>query len=149
MRAAVGGFFHETNTFCAIRTDLDSFKARDYIDTDDVKEFTEYFNDAREITGFLRTLAKYNDDVLPLPAAFATPSGLIEKDVYVAIKERMLERIAFTKPDVVFLNLHGAAVVEGFDDCEGTCSAQSRHLLEKVRRYMLYLTCTQMYLLLW
>lgn len=40
MRAAVGGFFHETNTFCAIRTDLDSFKARDYIDTDDVKEFT-------------------------------------------------------------------------------------------------------------
>lgn len=117
MRAAVGGFFHETNTFCAIRTDLDSFKARDYIDTDDVKEFTEYFNDAREITGFLRTLAKYNDDVLPLPAAFATPSGLIEKDVYVAIKERMLERIAFTKPDVVFLNLHGAAVVEGFDDC--------------------------------
>lgn len=119
MRAAVGGFFHETNTFCAIRTDLDSFKARDYIDTDDVKEFTEYFNDAREITGFLRTLAKYNDDVLPLPAAFATLSGLIEKDVYVAIKERMLERIAFTKPDVVFLNLHGAAVVEGFDDCEG------------------------------
>lgn len=71
--------FHETNTFCAIRTDLDSFKARDYIDADDVKEFTEYFNDAREITGFLRTLAKYNDDVLPLPAAFATPSGLIEK----------------------------------------------------------------------
>ena len=63
MRAAVGGFFHETNTFCAIRTDLDSFKARDYIDADDVKEFTEYFNDAREITGFLRTLAKYNDDV--------------------------------------------------------------------------------------
>lgn len=31
MRAAVGGFFHETNTFCAIRTDLDSFKARDYM----------------------------------------------------------------------------------------------------------------------
>ena len=53
-------------------------------------------------------------------AAAAQPAGRTLRDVYEALRDRILDELAAALPvDLVLLNLHGAMVAEGYDDCEG------------------------------
>lgn len=129
MKAAVGGFFHESNSFCSLATTLKEFEEHTYLDTENVDEFLNTFSDAREITGFLKALNSHNATIVPLPVAIALPFGPITYDTYAHIKKRMLEELQATPVDVVFLNLHGAAVVENIDDAEGDLLKSIRSII--------------------
>lgn len=129
MKVAVGGFFHESNSFCSLTTTLKEFKEHTYLDTKNVNEFINTFSNAREITGFVKALTRRNATIVPLPVAMALPSGPVAYDTYTYIKDRILEELQTTPIDAVFLNLHGAAVVENIDDTEGDLLKSIRSII--------------------
>ena len=62
--------------------------------------------------------------------ANAQPSGTIQSDVYESFKSEILETLARELPvDGVFLDLHGAGVVEHLEDLEGDLCAAVRDLV--------------------
>jgi len=63
-------------------------------------------------------------------AAAAQPAGRTLRPVYEALRDRILREIGEALPfDIVLLNLHGAMVAEGYDDCEGDLLARVRALV--------------------
>lgn len=63
-------------------------------------------------------------------AAAAQPAGRTLRPVYEALRDRILGEVAAALPlDIVLLNLHGAMVADGYDDCEGDLLAQVRALV--------------------
>jgi microcystin degradation protein MlrC len=60
-------------------------------------------------------------------ATFAAPSGTTVRSVYEAFRDEILAGIKDCLPlDAVLINVHGAMVADGYDDCEGD-------LLQRVR----------------
>ncbi|MBS0333300.1 MAG: M81 family metallopeptidase [Proteobacteria bacterium] len=60
-------------------------------------------------------------------AAAAQPAGRTLKGVYEALRDDILDELRAALPvDIVLLNLHGAMVAEGYDDCEGDLLARVR-----------------------
>lgn len=105
MRIVVGGISHETNTFNPVRTGLEAFKIQRG------KSLLE--DDA------VRPLLASGIDVIPTVSAAAAPSGLIEREAYMQLKEELLGRIqAAERVDGILLFLHGAMEVEGVGDGE-------------------------------
>jgi microcystin degradation protein MlrC len=67
-------------------------------------------------------------EVVESLACFAQPANRTLKHVYEAFRDEVLADLKKAMPvDVVLLNLHGAMVAEGYDDCEGD-------LLQHIRR---------------
>lgn len=59
--------------------------------------------------------------------AWAQPSGITIRSAYESLRDEMLRDLQASLPvDVVLLNLHGAMVAEGYDDCE-------QDIVERVR----------------
>jgi microcystin degradation protein MlrC len=62
--------------------------------------------------------------------AFAYPSGLLVRAAYEALRDEILREIERVLPlDLVLLNLHGAMMAEGYDDCEGDLLTRVRALV--------------------
>ena len=60
-------------------------------------------------------------------AAFAQPGGVTVRKVYEDLRDQLLADLTAAGPvDIVLLNMHGAMVADGYDDCEGDA-------LQKVR----------------
>ena len=63
-------------------------------------------------------------------AAFATPAGLTRCDVYESYRDEILADLQAAMPvDAVFLNMHGAMVADGYDDCEGDTIRRVREIV--------------------
>lgn len=63
-------------------------------------------------------------------AAFAEPAGLTTRAVYEQLLGELLDGIRAALPlDIVLLNLHGAMVADGEDDCEGDVLARVREVV--------------------
>jgi microcystin degradation protein MlrC len=63
-------------------------------------------------------------------AAFATPAGVTLRHVYESYRDEILADLLAAMPvDAVFLNMHGAMVAEGYDDCEGDLLARVREMV--------------------
>src|SRR6185436_4620254 len=66
-------------------------------------------------------------EVVESLACFAQPANRTLKHVYESFRDEVLADLKKAMPvDVVLLNLHGAMVAEGYDDCEGD-------LLQRIR----------------
>ena len=60
-------------------------------------------------------------------AAFAQPAGPTVRPVYEAFREEILSDLRAAMPvDMVLLQLHGAMIADGYDDCEGDLIAHIR-----------------------
>ncbi|HXF63941.1 MAG TPA: M81 family metallopeptidase [Caldilineaceae bacterium] len=63
-------------------------------------------------------------------AAFAMPAGITLRPVYETLRDEILRDLEAAQPvDMVLLNLHGAMVAEGYDDCEGDLTARIRTIV--------------------
>ena len=63
-------------------------------------------------------------------AAFATPAGLTRRDVYESYRQEIIDDLQAAMPvDAVLLNMHGAMVATGYDDCEGDLIASVRKVV--------------------
>jgi microcystin degradation protein MlrC len=119
MKWIVGGFAHETNTFSVVPTDIDAFRAQQYIvGNDPVRE--AHSGNATVLGGFLDVIDRNKDEAVLTVAAHATPSGLVTRDAFDTIVKHIVDGVkAHPDADGVLLGLHGAMVVDGFDDGEG------------------------------
>ena len=114
MKIFTAGVATETNTFSPMPTGLD--------------DYTQIRGASEENPGpyevplkVFRTRARERGwEVVESLMAFAQPAGLTPRTVYEGFREEILADLKAALPvDIVLLNLHGAMVAEGYDDCEG------------------------------
>ena len=109
---------HETNTFSNIPTDRGQFEARNLHYGGEIVE--TYRGTGTCLGGMIEAAERHGVRLVPSVAAAASPAGLVTKDIYGHVKQRMLADLRAAGPlDGVLLDLHGAMVCEGIDDGEG------------------------------
>jgi microcystin degradation protein MlrC len=109
---------HETNTFSNIPTDRAQFEARNLHYGGEILE--AYRGTGTCLGGMIDAAVRRGATLVPSVAAAASPAGLVTKEIYAHVKERMLRDLkAAGRVDGVLLDLHGAMVPEGLDDGEG------------------------------
>jgi microcystin degradation protein MlrC len=110
MRVAIGGIWHETNTFAPAPTPLADFEVKEGAALADSFRGTK-----TPLGGFL---ASPRHEIVPALFASTTPSGTVERAAYEELSGRFLARLAEARPDALLLDLHGAMAVEGIDEVE-------------------------------
>lgn len=117
----------ETNTFSPIPTGLDDFALVRY---DDIVSGNASFEDIPPL-GLWQKKAQAHDHEFSFSLfAFAQPSGLTTKIAYEQLRDEVLGDLrAQGTSDIVLLNLHGAMVADGYDDCEGDIIARVRAIV--------------------
>jgi len=128
MKLLVGQVVHETNTFSNVPTTVDSFKLWEWHHGDDILKHN------RGVRGFLGGVIDRAEElghtVVPSFSTFAYPTGIVTKETYECIRHELLTSIQGAGEfDAICLCLHGAGVVEGFDDLEGELLKAIRELV--------------------
>lgn len=128
MRVFVAGFQHETNTFAPTKADWPAFLAGD--------AFPEFTRGAAMLerlaptslpmAGFIADAHERGWTLVPSIWAGASPSAQVTREAFEHLAAMLLEDARQGGFDAVYLDLHGAAVAEHVDDCEG-------ELLERLR----------------
>ena len=132
MRIAIGGFLHETHSFAPRPTTY-----RDFLNPGGLPAMQA--GDAlipglratsAPIAGAIAVGEEAGVSLVPLAWAFANPAGPIEDEAFERLAAQICVRLADALDeaplDGVYLDLHGAALVEHFPDAEG-------ELLRRVR----------------
>src|SRR4051795_2282547 len=121
LRIAVGGFLHESATFVDTPTTWDDF-AR-----------TGAWPGACEGEAMLQTLAGLNlatshfvdearragHTIVPTIWTMAQPAGPVTAQAFERVSATLIEGYRRSGADVIFAELHGAMVADGYDDAEG------------------------------
>ena len=121
-KIAIAGFQHETNTFSPVTTTLADFTGHGsaYGGMQDAADLTALgdgqFNSP--VSGFIRRGRELGFTFAPAVSYSAEPSNAVPRDVFETLLEDILTRLQAEDCDGVFLDLHGAMVVEGFVDGE-------------------------------
>ncbi|HEV8310548.1 MAG TPA: M81 family metallopeptidase [Methylomirabilota bacterium] len=123
MKLFTAGLATESNTFSPIPTGLDDFVVfRGAPPPERPTSFVQPF------LVFHRLAAERGWTVASSLGAAAPPAGPTVRRVYEGFRDEILADLRAAMPvDAVLLNLHGAMVADGYDDCEGD-------LLEGIRR---------------
>ncbi|MBV8167506.1 MAG: M81 family metallopeptidase, partial [Alphaproteobacteria bacterium] len=89
--------------------------------------FDTFATNTLPIAGFIREAGKRGHAMVPLGWAMAVPCGRVTDDAFERIAAMIVNDLAGQTPvDAVYLDLHGAAVTDSFEDAEG-------ELLRRVR----------------
>jgi microcystin degradation protein MlrC len=116
---------HETNTFSPVITDLQRF--RDWGMHEDEAVVTAYRGTNHPLAAYIDLADRMKAEIVSPIAAEAMPSGLVRKEAYDYITNRIVDAAKSQGPfDAILLDLHGAMVPEGLDDGEGPLLARLR-----------------------
>lgn len=128
LKVFVAGFHHETNTFAPSPADWTAFEAGGGYPAWSRGEamLAKHEQAALSIGGFVQAARARGWALVPSTWAGAMPSNRVTRDAFERIAGEITADLARGGFDAVYLDLHGAAVAEGFDDAEG-------ELLERVR----------------
>lgn len=111
LRIAIAGLMHESNTFAASPTTLDSFLSGGLEQGEGI--IRRWGEAHHEVGGFLSAARTLGFEPVPTLMGWATPSGPVTRDTYHALVERLLGEIDRAGPcEAVLLALHGAMVSE-------------------------------------
>ena len=128
MRVLVAGFKHETNTFASNRADWAAFERGETfpkpVHGDAMLEMISKVDVSA--SGFARQARSYGWTVVPSLWCGAVPSSYITDLAFEKICETILADVRQLAFDAIYLDLHGAAMSESFDDAEG-------ELLKRIR----------------
>ena len=126
MRVAIGGYLVAANTFATQRMGLERFQ-RAMLSGDAVLRLGRGEN---AIAGFVRFARKRNWEVVPLHFVFPGLAGKPTDEAHEWAKAMFLATLRQAGPlDGVFLQCHGTAATDRFDDCEGDLLAAMRDQL--------------------
>jgi microcystin degradation protein MlrC len=126
MRVAVGGYLVAANTFATQRMGLERFQ-RAMLSGDAVLRLGRGEN---AIGGFMRFARERNWEVVPLHFVFPGLAGKPTDEAHEWAKETFLTTLRQAgRIDGVFLQCHGTAATDRFDDCEGDLLAAMRDQL--------------------
>lgn len=130
-RVFVAGFHHETNTFAPSVADWAAFEAGSGYPPflRGAAMLEAHRSGPLALAGFTAEADRRGWTLLPSAWAGAMPSNRITRDAFEHIAGAIVDdlRVALRDGvDALFLDLHGAAVAEGFDDAEGELLARLR-----------------------
>ena len=117
MRIAVGGYLVSANTFATQRISLERFQ-RAVISGADL--LTRMGRGDSAIAGFLSGAREQQWDIAPLHFFFPGLAGKVHSQSHQWAKETFINTLRKAAPlNGVFLQMHGTAVADHFDDCDG------------------------------
>ena len=128
MKILIATLATETNTFSPIPTGRHAFMGeRDWHRTG-----ASQHPAARGNTALIkyRALAEADGhEIVESICATAQPAGTTLRNIYEELRDMILADVKAALPlDVVLLNMHGAMVADGYEDCEGDTLARVREL---------------------
>ena len=128
IKIAVAGFQHETNTFAPQPTTYDLFDERGaWPELTRGESLIERFDGLNlPISGFISAC---NHKIMPILWAAAEPGGYVDNEAFDLIANEIVDGIIKSKPDGVYLDLHGAMVTRKYPDGEA-------EILRRVREAM-------------
>ena len=130
MKILIAGFQHETNTFAPSVADWDDFVEGGgmpgMVEGDALLDFKGI---NLPLGGFLDELEGEEHEYLPIIWASASPSGPVTKDAFERIVGKITDVLKQQTPDAVYLDIHGAMVVEHVDDGEAELLSRVRNLV--------------------
>lgn len=115
-RVLFGGIWHETNSFCPVRTDLDSFRRFALVEGDALLSAYEGTN--TEIAGFVAEARRQDFELVPTLFAGAIPSGLVSRAALDHLTDAVVARARHRDFDGVLFAIHGAMVADGVDEAD-------------------------------
>jgi microcystin degradation protein MlrC len=121
-RIAIGGFQHETNTFAPSKADYAAFEAGGGWPGVQYGEpiFAAVEGANIPAAGAIQALRALGHTLVGTAWAAASPSAHVTGDAFERILNELIQRLKSALPvDAVYLDLHGAMVVETYDDGEG------------------------------
>ena len=124
MRIFIAGLATETNTFSPIPTGF-----ADYVQVRGVNE--QEHNSFEVPLAVWKHLGRIRGfEIIESLCAYAPPAGITTRKVYEAFRDEILDDLKQALPvDAVLLNLHGAMVADGYDDCEGDLQSRVHELV--------------------
>lgn len=132
MRIALGGLFHESNTFCRPLTTLADYeRTRLYLREEMLAPLR---GTDTEVGGFLRGADELGFEPVPTSYAWAWPAGPLTEECFRTLLQRLTDEVrqATEQPggvDGMLLQVHGAMVAEHEPDPDGTIIAAVRTAL--------------------
>lgn len=129
---AVGGFQHETNTFAPHLAPYEAFERADSWPglTRGLALFDAMSGLNIPLAGFIERAAADGHSISPLCWCSAEPSGYVTQDAFERIATLLCEGLrALQDLDAIYLDLHGAMVVEHYEDGEGELLRRVRALV--------------------
>jgi microcystin degradation protein MlrC len=129
MRLFIAGFGTETNTFSPFVTGYANFAQTGIFRGGAYnRERPPFF--ALPNTIWRRRAEERGWEVVDSLATFAMPAGITLRAVYEGFRDEILADLRAAMPvNMVLLNMHGAMVAEGYDDCEGDLLAHVRAIV--------------------
>ncbi|YCN55400.1 M81 family metallopeptidase [Rhodococcus erythropolis] len=124
------GFQHETNTFSRTSAEYENFlNGEGFPALRRNEELFELVDVNIPMGGFLAEMRDTAATIIPVIWAAASPSGPVSRSAYDRIAGEILESAEKTRPDAVYLDLHGAMVAEHHDDGEGELLTRLRSIV--------------------
>jgi microcystin degradation protein MlrC len=128
MKLFMAALLTETNTFSPIPTGHGGFHEASYRRTGASLEAPAWGN--IPLIAWRRLAAEHGIEVIESLTANAQPSGTTIRAVYEGLRDLILADLKAAGPvEMVLLNLHGAMVAEGYDDCESDLVARARAIV--------------------
>ena len=125
MRVFIACLGTETNTFSSLPTGEQTYRDTAVFDGDATRHAPNPFSLPMHI--WRKRAEAEGHEVVEGLCAFAQPAGRTIRRVYEDYRNRILEQAQAAMPlDLVLVNMHGAMVAEGYDDCEGDLLAGLR-----------------------
>ena len=121
LRIAVGGFLHESATFIDTPTTWDDFaRTGAWPGACEGEAMLQVFEGLNlGISGFIDEARKAGHAIVPVAWAMAQPAGAVTAQAFERMSATLVDGYRRSGADVIFCELHGAMVAEGYDDAEG------------------------------
>ena len=123
-RIAIGGVWHETNTFAAEPTEFEDFERYQLASGEALIE--RYRGTGTELGGMIEGSARHQFELVPTVFAGAVPAGTISRAALDRVCDEMVKTLRSTSVDGMLVVLHGAAAADGIDDADA-------YVLERAR----------------
>jgi microcystin degradation protein MlrC len=117
VRIAVGGIYHESNTFFSQQMTIAGFREGHLHYGAEIAP--HWRSTCSEMAGFLQGADCFGFDVVPTLMAWGMPGGAVTKDAFEILTAELIFRLrAAVHLDGVLLSLHGAMVAEHYADAD-------------------------------
>ncbi|WP_167670758.1 M81 family metallopeptidase [Allopusillimonas ginsengisoli] len=116
MKIAVGGILFEGNTFTLSKTTIQAFHDTYYFEGGDM--LSSLRGGEVEVSGALSVFDAAGAEVHPLIATHGGAGGMVTRECFEELKERLLAQLGQASVDGVYLALHGAMICEQTDNAE-------------------------------